>query len=80
MVIVRPPDISIPKFNVSAQWIGQCLFVKRTKFMLPGEGLRVTVGLREYRYEDETFEFTFKALIHIVRFQQAIVWICVEVD
>ena len=62
-------DISIPKFNVLTQWISQCKSIECTKLVLPREGLRVTVRLREYRDEDETFEFTFKALVHIVRFQ-----------
>jgi hypothetical protein len=47
---------------------------------LPGEAVRVAIGLRDDRDEDQAFEFAFKALVNVMGFEQAVVGVGVEVN
>ena len=76
---VRPGYISITQFNVSPKLIFR-QFIKHTKLMLPRKRFWITISLRKNWKEDEALQFPFEALVHVVSFEQAILWIGVEVD
>jgi hypothetical protein len=48
--------------------------------MLPGKTFWVAIGLRDDGDENQALKFTFKALVYVMGFEQAVVWVGVEIN
>ena len=57
-----------------------CRSVESHKLALPSKRLCVAKRLGNNGNENQTFQFPFQALVHVVGFEQAIVGVFVEVD
>src|SRR5260221_4731210 len=72
--------VSTGQSNIPAKRVLKNQPVECAKLMLPGKAMGIAIGLRNDGDEDETFQFAFQALIHLMNFQKAIMWIRIEVN